>query len=73
MKFLEWNVSFGKPKGNNFGPFFTLNFLGCLQDLFLSKFLLMMFLIMPTSFYEHENVSYVQNIVSLILPQFFVH
>jgi hypothetical protein len=53
------NVSFGKPKDNYFGPFMTLNFLGCLQDLFLSKFLLMMLLIMPMSFYEHENASYV--------------
>jgi hypothetical protein len=56
---LNENVSFGKPKGNYFGPFMTSNFLGCLQDLFLSKFLLMMFLIMLISFYEHENVSYV--------------
>jgi hypothetical protein len=41
------------------GPLMTSNFLGCLQDLLLSKFLLMMLLIMPMSFYEHENVSYV--------------
>jgi hypothetical protein len=53
------NKFFGKPKGNYFGPFMTSNFLGCLQDLFLSKFLLMMLLIMPISFYEHENESYV--------------
>jgi hypothetical protein len=61
------------PKVIILGPFMTSNFLGCLQDLFLSKFLLMMLLIMPMSFYEHENVSYVLNIVNLILPQFFVH
>jgi hypothetical protein len=53
------NKFFGKPKGNYFGPFMTSNFLGCLQDLFLFKFLLMMLLIMPISFYEHENESYV--------------
>jgi len=44
---------------NYFVPFMNSNFLGCLQNLFLSKFLLIVLLIMPMSFYEHENVSYV--------------